>query len=248
MKLLPLGVDDTAPVHELPPTDQPTAPATQLGTGGGAQDAPLGPVQVPAEHEYVADPRFPFVEPTDALLPSEVSGTVPEQMVPPTDQLAVPEAQELGGGGGGVVQEAPKGPLHDPEVQLKVADPVFPLEDVTLNEPPLLTAPAAPEQLLPPTDQLNVPPEQPGAAGAAHDGDEGPIHDPAEQLNDAEPLLPLLDVTMTEPPLATDDAVPEQLSAPTDQASVPPLQPPGTQLGFDVDQDPAVQVAVTLPL
>ena len=51
VKLLPLAVDDTAPVHELPPTDQPTAPATQLGTGGGAQEAPLGPVHAPAEHE-----------------------------------------------------------------------------------------------------------------------------------------------------------------------------------------------------
>lgn len=189
-----------------------------------------------------------MVDPTVTLLPSEVRGTAPEHAVPPTDQLAVPEAQELGGGGGGVVQEAPKGPLHEPELQLKVAEPMFPLVDVTLNEPPLLTAPAAPEQLLPPTDQLRVPPEHPGTAGAAQEADDGPIHDPAEQLNDADPLLPLLDVTTTEPPLATDEAVPEQLSAPTDHPSVPPLQPPGTQLGFDVDQDPAVQVAVTLPL
>lgn len=139
LQVLPLAVQDTAPVHDR------------------TQVAPGSALAVPALQVKVAVPvvGWPASLMAGDVLPlANVAGRVPLQVLPPTVQETAPEQ------GGGTVQLAPAFWVGTPLAQRKDAEPVVgAVASVTVAElDPLATgAGSVPVQVLPPTVQLTAP-------------------------------------------------------------------------------------------
>lgn len=228
---------------ELPPKTAPLGPhvtARAAQPAGAVQLAPPRTFHVPALHEKEAVPVVGEPLSVSVTEPPEATDDAPALQVLPE---AVHVRFAVGHGGG--VQVAP-GPAacHTPvTLHAKLALPTLPLLDASVVLLLASVAPAAAEQVTPPTVQLRVPPAQ-GAAMQLDAPDCTQL--PFVHVKLAFPVLVLLEMTaftaLCSP--APTGAVQLTPGAPT-QLTVPPLHgigellPPadGTQLGIGVSTD-----------
>lgn len=209
-------------------------------SGCWTHDAPaLGPVQFPA---LQVQPELPVVGATlsiaDTVEPAVPVFTEPLQVTPPTVQVTALPAQfwlQLA-----PALAAPQAPVAS---QAKVAEPVFPLVEVTATALPGAAEAAFPEQVRPLAVQLI----EPAAHGLETQVDEAPFTQlPFVQVNDALPVRPLLEATADVEPLSAAPTGPSQITpGALVQDTIPPLQgigesvpeATGTQLGMGVLTD-----------
>lgn len=199
----------------------------------------MGPVQFPAVQVQVELPvvgATPSIEET--VNPAAPVFTEPLQVTPPTVQDTALPAQFW-------LQVAPALAVPQAPVasQAKVAEPVFPLVEVTATALPGAAEAAFPAQVRPLAVQLI----EPAAHGLETQVDEAPLTQlPFVQVNDAFPVRPLLEATAEVAPLSAAPTGPSQITpGALVQDTVPPLQgmgesvpeATGTQLGMGVLTD-----------